>query len=320
MEIRAKALDFGAFLERTVGHYGYLIGTRGQTITQNMITYRLVSDRYQKYWTNIRLYSPLLLTGNPDKLADGSDAWKVVDCMGWFECFLNGGDIGNPLVANEFEYPDTQTGPVYALAKSEGLPNGEIATIPMDVSFPIAVGYDGHVGYFHKGVVYQSIGHRRGTLTTELSYGANNHQWDYWYYLPWLDYEYNGSSGGGEDVLQRGDKNDQVKAWQTSLLSAGYQMIGSTGTVYGADGSFGAATESATKKFQSDHGLAQTGKVLTADFCMMLTTLEKLRVDLKTVYDAAKIKIATLTTDLAKSNNLLIVANNKIKNAQSALM
>lgn len=299
LEYRARAPDFGAFLERNVGKVGYLIGTRGQLCTQAMIDARLASTSYQSYWSNIRLYGSQWI------------GKVVADCMGIYDMFMNGGEWDRPL--STFKYADTSTYTMYALAVKEGLPNGDIATIPKDKPYPIAVHFTGHVGFYHKGFVYQSIGHRRGFIMTTLGEAVNGKTWAKWYYLPYLDYS------GGEDVLQRGDKNDQVKAWQTSLLAAGYQMIGSTGTVYGADGSFGAATEGATKKFQADHGLTQTGIVTTAVFCAMLSTLEGLRVDLKSVYDAAKIKIAGLTLDLTNTSNQLLIATNKIESARNAL-
>lgn len=58
------------------------------------------------------------------------------------------------------------------------------------------------------------------------------------------------------NVLTKGDKGNAVKTLQEKLIKLGYDL-GS----YGADGSFGGATEKAVKKFQKDHGLKQDGIV-----------------------------------------------------------
>ena len=55
--------------------------------------------------------------------------------------------------------------------------------------------------------------------------------------------------------LMRGDRGDAVKAMQAALIAAGYSC-GSAG----ADGIFGAGTESALKAYQRDHHLTADGK------------------------------------------------------------
>lgn len=57
-------------------------------------------------------------------------------------------------------------------------------------------------------------------------------------------------------VLKNGSKGNEVKTLQRLLLALGYNMDG-----YGADGSFGPATEKAVKKFQKNKGLADDGIV-----------------------------------------------------------
>ena len=57
------------------------------------------------------------------------------------------------------------------------------------------------------------------------------------------------------DYLQSGDSGESVRTMQLLLLKAGYS-VGSAG----ADGDFGAGSEAALKKFQTDVGLNATGK------------------------------------------------------------
>lgn len=250
------AKDFGDFLERTVGHYGYLIGTRGEKCSQKLI------DRswniFTSYRANIERYAKQWLTGNPDEKASEQESkeWKVVDCMGWFEAFNNGGDIGKPL--SSFVHPDVSTGTVYALAQSMGLPNGKISTIPKDCPYPIFVGYTGHVGFYHKGYTYQAAGHKSGTVKDKLTSTVYNKAWEFWYVCPYLDYQ--GWFGGG--TVERRNlrktsptmKGEDVLEFQRSA-----NIIINAGLV--EDGSYGGASERAAIALQAFLGLDQDGVV-----------------------------------------------------------
>jgi cell wall-associated NlpC family hydrolase len=57
-------------------------------------------------------------------------------------------------------------------------------------------------------------------------------------------------------TLRRGSKGEYVTLLQTMLIQRGYDV-----GRWGADGAFGAATESAVKLFQTDHGLPSDGIV-----------------------------------------------------------
>jgi hypothetical protein len=255
--MRGTAKDFGAFLERTVGRVGYLIGTRGQLCTRALIAQKKLE--YPAYANRVDFAVKWL--GLP-----------VADCMGWCEMFENGGDAGQPV--ETFIYPDRRTWADYRTAQELGLPNGPISTVPKDrADQPIAVGYDGHVGYYYKGMVYQSAGHVSGTVVHPLEYVVPGLKpWTYWYYMPYLAYE--------EDVLmQKGDKdpagvNGPVTAWQNSLLSLGIKMV-NNGVEYGADGSFGQATVNGTNTFKAQQGLPQNGIVDEATFGKMLDALRQ---------------------------------------------
>lgn len=60
------------------------------------------------------------------------------------------------------------------------------------------------------------------------------------------------------NVLKKGAKGEQVKAMQILLMGYGFKME-NNGKTYGADGSFGAATENAVKAFQKAKGLSVDG-------------------------------------------------------------
>lgn len=64
------------------------------------------------------------------------------------------------------------------------------------------------------------------------------------------------NSGGSSTLLKRGDSGSAVKSLQEKLIALGYSC-----GVHGADGDFGASTESAVRKFQSEHGLTVDGIV-----------------------------------------------------------
>ena len=57
-------------------------------------------------------------------------------------------------------------------------------------------------------------------------------------------------------TLRKGSKGEYVTLLQTKLIQRGYDC-----GKWGADGSFGAATEAAVKLFQKDNGLASDGVV-----------------------------------------------------------
>jgi hypothetical protein len=239
LEYRAKASNFGAWLERNVGKIGYLIGTRGEICTAELIadrrlrfpSYRVTIDRYAAQWLN-----------------------KVVaDCMGTYEMFLSGGEWNKPLTV--WRYSDVSTGVVLSLALSEKLPSGTISTLPKGLPYPIAVCYSGHVGFYYKGMVYQSSGHAYGLEITDLASTAHNHEWTNWYYLPWLDYE------EGDIMIQSGDgPNRAVYDLQTIYQKLGedigkFKNMLDPAILDGRDGKYGATCIGITKKLRTKYGL-----------------------------------------------------------------
>ena len=77
---------------------------------------------------------------------------------------------------------------------------------------------------------------------------------------PYLESDYTAKGGNTVNiemtVLTKGSKGEEVKTLQRLLLALGYDLNG-----YGADGSFGNATDEAVRKFQKANGLTVDGSV-----------------------------------------------------------
>ena len=70
-------------------------------------------------------------------------------------------------------------------------------------------------------------------------------------------------------VLKKGAKGEQVKALQALLIGYGYKME-SNGVTYGADGSFGGATDKAVRAYQVANNLEADGSVGPATWSSLL--------------------------------------------------
>ena len=116
--------------------------------------------------------------------------------------------------------------------------------------------------------VVEARGTQQGVCHTPLS----NKKWKLWGLLKGVDYDFvpsndlikskpvkvtapkNSSAGDIPKTLQRGDKCEEVARMQRILLVAGMSL-----PKYGVDGSFGAETQKALKKYQSLHNLTADG-------------------------------------------------------------
>ena len=127
---------------------------------------------------------------------------------------------------------------------------GDMATMP-DVP-GVLVFMNKHVGvYIGNGEVIEARGHAYGVIKTKL----NARAWTSWGYCPYVTYEVaepvkQKTTNIALPILKKGSKGESVKAMQILLIGYGYTM-GS----YGADGSFGGATEKALKAYQAANGL-----------------------------------------------------------------
>lgn len=265
MDIRARAADFGGFLDFNTGKVGYLRGTRGQICTNGMVHDASVNPAYKKYWKNIKEY-----------------AYKWVgkvtaDCAGFYDMFINQGTYQIPIT--KWKYPDFTADGLFALAKKLKLPYGKISTIPKDCPFPIAVRSAGHVGFFYHGKVYQSASHKMGTIITDLSSTAHNKAWSEWYMIPWLDYE--GWVPGGNVSNHEGEEEKhminilgsgpEVAAVQQALIDLGFKGDMNPELI----GTGGQKTKAALIAYQKHRGIPQTGLVDEATQTMMFRDLGK---------------------------------------------
>ena len=99
-----------------------------------------------------------------------------------------------------------------------------------------------HIGFYYMGWMY----HCSGTVKKEKLSAKVTH----WAIPRGLD----GSTPSDLPTLRRGSSGEYVTLLQTKLIQLGYD-VGATG----ADGRYGAKTESAVKAFQKDHGLVADG-------------------------------------------------------------
>jgi hypothetical protein len=99
----------------------------------------------------------------------------------------------------------------------------------------------------------------------------------------------------GDMALRKGDKGNDVKKLQQDLIKLGYNL-----DPYGADGSFGAKTETTVMKFQRDHGLEVDGKAgpkTQAKIAELLAALDAPKEDLRV--KELQAQVAKLEAELA---------------------
>lgn len=174
---------------------------------------------------------------------DGKTA-KVHDCVGLIKGYLwcDGPEDTTP-VYNAAQ--DKSANALYTACKTKG----EMTTMP-DVP-GILVFFPGHVGvYIGNNKVIEARSRRYGVYTSKLA----DRPWKSWGYCPYVTYEAAKTIQLDLPVLKKGAKGETVKAMQTLLIGYGFPMEG-----YGADGSFGGATERMLKAYQNANGLEPDG-------------------------------------------------------------
>ena len=191
------------------------------------------------------------------------------DCIGLIKGFVwtNGGEnvlesIGKPeqLFKNVYcshGMPDKSANGMYNYAKSIGLDNGDISTIP---EIPgLGLHKDGHAGvYIGNGLVVEERGGTYGCVISKL----NERPWLHWYKIPVIDY---GDGAAvtpakpsettiklGARTLKNGMSGDDVKELQKLLNKVMKSNLSE-------DGKFGPATMAAVQAFQAKYGQTVDG-------------------------------------------------------------
>lgn len=158
----------------------------------------------------------------------------------------------------------------------------DVTTDFSDIQVGEVVWMEGHIGVYiggglavectpkWKNCVQITAVHNIGTKS-----GYNGRRWTKHGKLPYVTYEnpnISTSASKGEStvtikmtVLKKGAKGEQVKTLQRLLLAMGYDLGG-----YGADGSFGGATDKAVRAFQKDRGLEVDGSCGLATWSSLL--------------------------------------------------
>lgn len=177
---------------------------------------------------------------------------KVHDCVGLIKGYLWCESPNSASYTYNAEQ-DINESMMYDACKTKG----SIATLP---ETPGALVFkSGHVGvYIGGGKVIEARGRSYGVVETKLA----DRGWTKWGYCPYVTYEApkqeetkaTGAVTLDLPVLKRGAKGETVRSMQYLLMGNGHDMEG-----YGADGSFGGATERALKKYQSSNGLEADG-------------------------------------------------------------
>jgi|LSQX01.2.fsa_nt_gb N-acetylmuramoyl-L-alanine amidase len=93
------------------------------------------------------------------------------------------------------------------------------------------------------------------------------------------------------EVLKKGAKGPKVKSLQEDLIELGY---GKMLEPWGADSSFGAATEAAVKALQEDNKLAVDGSVGKATQAKISELIKAREIDYKKLYEEASRKLADI--------------------------
>lgn len=93
------------------------------------------------------------------------------------------------------------------------------------------------------------------------------------------------------EVLKKGAKGPKVKSLQEDLIKLGY---GKMLEPWGADGSFGTATEAAVKALQEDNKLAVDGSVGKATQAKIAELIKAREIDYKKLYEEASRKLADI--------------------------
>ena len=214
--------------------WGYVLNTTGEIWTQAKQDSRAKTDE------QVRLYG---------------QQWvgkRVIDCSGVWALSMK--ELGSYMYHGSNTMWNSYTVAKGRLSKGKRTDGQELKPATA-IYTGIKDGDHNHVGiYVGDGMVLEAGGVKKGVVLTPIT----NSKWTCWGEMKYVAYE------GGTDskpatttpTLRKGCKGEYVSLLQTKLIMLGYDL-GS----YGADGSFGAKTQEAVKKFQADNSLKADGIV-----------------------------------------------------------
>ena len=270
-----------AFAKATVG-CPYMKGVNGQVVTEALIQYK--KTQYPKTYTPTYVAKCRTFIGK-----------RAYDCTAISDVYC-----GVDFDQDGWFARATETGKLnYDPAK------GAIQKIPEIVG--LHVHKPGHMGiYIGNGLVVEARGIDYGVVITRIE----SRGWTHWAKNYRVIYE------GEHIMLKLGDKGQDVYDYQVSIKKLGYDiglfadMI--TGKPTGCDGSFGNTMVDATRKFQLDNKLPQTGVVDEA-------TYGKLGVSLVNMVNVEATKRAQAEANATKLSIENTQLHGKISRAQTAL-
>lgn len=217
-----------AFAEK----WGYVWGTYGQILTEPLLRAKVTQypDMVGRYQTIIR------------------QKWmnrRTVDCIGLIKTYMWYNENLDMIAYDPIT--DVNVGGMINSAKDKGLIN----TMP---EIPgLAVYMQGHIGiYIGNGQVIEAHNTTKGVIQTTLR-GNGSTPWTGWLMIPYINYI---GVDNLKPILKLGSKGEAVKELQKGLIKLEYNL-----GIYGADGDFGSATDTAVKAFQKAGGLVADGIV-----------------------------------------------------------
>ena len=220
----------------------YWYGTYGKKCSKSLYTSK--KKQYPDHYGSSRT------SGYEKDIAAGK---RCADCVGMIKSFFwtgNNFDTDPKYATNNC--PDKSADGMFSLCKE----SGAIKTIP-DIP-GLVVHKKGHIGvYIGGGYTIEMKGFAYDCKKVKVTSGP----WTEWGKLPASMISYDetpvAETPAVDDEpkpIQNGSKGTAVKQLQTYLIELGYSCGPD-----GADGDFGKNTLAALKKFQKDHGVAQTG-------------------------------------------------------------
>ena len=271
--------DFIAYLEQEVANHSiYVIGGQGQR--GKAVTEKWIRSRESESKTNadraVAFWALQVVAGYGEVLG-------AFDCSGLGMYWLQNlkGVYKNDMTANGM------MGKCRKLEKSE-LKRGDWTFIVNDAGRAVHIGYIADDGLN----VIEARGRDYGVIKSPLS-----SRWNRFGRPEVFAAEIEGGETGMNITknLRKGDKGEEVKTLQQALLAKGYDL-----GKFGADGSFGAATEAAVKAFQTAASLKADGIAGKNTVTALGLILGDSAPDYQALYEKLKTEAAAQGAELVK--------------------